>query len=72
MFPYVVGVCSVDIESESVGDISESVGNIGDARLRSYSSSASESSWKRVFNDDILRTIRGPAYHVACSRCKLE
>lgn len=50
--PYVVGVCSVDRESVSVGEASESVGSCGDAAtLRSYSSSASESSWYCVWND---------------------
>lgn len=40
----VVGVCSVDGGSESVGEVSSSVGSMGEVmRLRSYSSSASDS-----------------------------
>jgi hypothetical protein len=42
----VVGVCSVERDSESVGEASNSAGRVGDMTLRSYSSSASESSWK--------------------------
>lgn len=42
----VVGVFSVDGGSESVGEDSKSGGRVGDVTmLRSYSSSASESSW---------------------------
>lgn len=41
----VVGVCSVDNDSESVGEDSKSGGRVGEViTLRSYSSSASESS----------------------------
>ena len=44
--PKVVGVCSADGGSESVGDDSESFGRIGEvSTLLSYSSSASESAW---------------------------
>lgn len=44
-FPKVVGVCSAEGGSESVGEVSESVGKCGDVMtLRSYSSSASESA----------------------------
>jgi hypothetical protein len=47
--PYVVGVCSADGGSESVGDVSESVGSCGEVMtLLSYSSSASESAWYAV------------------------
>ena len=45
-WPKVVGVCSVEGGSESVGEVSSSVGSIGEVKmLRSYSSSASESAW---------------------------
>ena len=45
-FSKVVGVCSVEGGSESVGEASSSVGSMGEVmRLRSYSSSASESAW---------------------------
>jgi hypothetical protein len=45
--PNVVGVCSLEGGSESVGEFSESVCSwVGDVMtLRSYSSSASESAW---------------------------
>ena len=44
-WPNVVGVGSVEGGSESVGEVSSSVGMIGEVRrLRSYSSSASESA----------------------------
>lgn len=44
-FSKVVGVCSVDGGSESVGEVSSSVGIRGEVMiLRSYSSSASESA----------------------------
>ena len=44
--PKVVGVCSADGGSESVGEDSESLGKIGEvSTLLSYSSSASESAW---------------------------
>lgn len=40
-----VGVCSVERPSDSIGDTENSVGSVGDiTSLRSYSSSASESS----------------------------
>lgn len=49
-----VGVCSADGGSESVGEVSESVGRWGDVMtLRSYSSSASESAWYAVPWKDI-------------------
>lgn len=59
-WPYVVGVCSVEERpSESVGEISESVARTGElvCRLRSYSSSASDSAYavpesKFIFADD--------------------
>ena len=42
--PNVVGVCSAEGGSESVGEVSESVAKCGEVMtLRSYSSSASES-----------------------------
>jgi hypothetical protein len=42
-----VGVCSVERPSDSIGDTENSVGSVGDiTSLRSYSSSASESSRK--------------------------
>lgn len=50
-FSKVVGVCSVDGGSESVGEVSSSVGIKGEVMiLRSYSSSASESAWYAVGN----------------------
>lgn len=40
-----VGVCSAEAGSESIGDVSSSVGRMGEViMLLSYSSSASESS----------------------------
>ena len=51
-----VGVGSVEGGSESVGEVSSSVGRIGEViSVRSYSSSASESAWyavgKAIFMD---------------------
>lgn len=56
--PYVVGVCSAEGGSESVGEVSESVGSWGEViTLRSYSSSASESAWYAVGNAMLVMII---------------
>lgn len=66
-FPYAVGVCSTEGGSESEGEISESGGSRGEAtRLRSYSSSASESAWYAVWGNDMLEGMEGLAWPGIC------
>jgi hypothetical protein len=62
-----VGVFSVDAGSESVGEISESVCRWGEViTLRSYSSSASESSWYWVLKA-ILRQSQWELFEIRSS-----